>query len=381
MWDALRLDVRHSFRSLRRAPTFSLIVIVTLALAVGATAAVGSLLNALVFRTTRGSQSRAARGPVGLRAPGECGGLLLRRHRQRVPRVPALLRADVAVRRRRYRARRGHRGAFRRVRERRDGSRLAELLRHGRRASIGGTVLQRIRRRGRGDQRGVPPAHLRECFGHRRGNQARRGTGDGDRHRGGRFRRSPIRRQFRHHRALRGDASGRRRPVYAVPIETGGRTSRPRRVHRSRARGAARAMAVRAGGDAAGGVARNRAGGAAPSAADRGAARVGLFGPARPVRHHALGASGADGDPPGGRVRQPCGPDAGAVADAAPPGRDSSRAGWKRAARVLAAARRRDSAVDGGVRGCASARVGNHSRRDRIAGRPARTCEVSVGDA
>ena len=51
MWDALRLDVRHSFRSLRRAPTFSLIVIVTLALAVGATTAVGSLLNALVFRT------------------------------------------------------------------------------------------------------------------------------------------------------------------------------------------------------------------------------------------------------------------------------------------------------------------------------------------
>src|SRR3954469_3534999 len=51
MWDALRLDVRHSFRSLRRAPTFSWIVIVTLALAVGATTAVGSLLNALVLRT------------------------------------------------------------------------------------------------------------------------------------------------------------------------------------------------------------------------------------------------------------------------------------------------------------------------------------------
>src|SRR5262252_9451743 len=51
MWDALRLDVRHSFRSLRRDPTFSLIVVVTLALAVGATMAVGSLLNALVLRT------------------------------------------------------------------------------------------------------------------------------------------------------------------------------------------------------------------------------------------------------------------------------------------------------------------------------------------
>lgn len=51
MWDALRLDVRHSFRSLRRAPAFSLIVVFTLALAVGATAALGSLLNALVLRT------------------------------------------------------------------------------------------------------------------------------------------------------------------------------------------------------------------------------------------------------------------------------------------------------------------------------------------
>src|SRR5688500_1465147 len=47
---AVRLDVRHSFRSLRRAPAFSLIVIATLALAVGATAALGSLLNALVLR-------------------------------------------------------------------------------------------------------------------------------------------------------------------------------------------------------------------------------------------------------------------------------------------------------------------------------------------
>ena len=50
MWDALRLDVRHSFRSLRRAPAFSLTVIVTLSLAVGATTALSSLINALVLR-------------------------------------------------------------------------------------------------------------------------------------------------------------------------------------------------------------------------------------------------------------------------------------------------------------------------------------------
>src|SRR6188472_3276500 len=50
MWDALRLEVRHSFRSLRRTPGFSAIVIATLTLAVGATGALGSLLNALVLR-------------------------------------------------------------------------------------------------------------------------------------------------------------------------------------------------------------------------------------------------------------------------------------------------------------------------------------------
>jgi hypothetical protein len=50
MWDALASTFGTSFRSLRRAPTFSLIVIVTLTVAMGATTAVGSLLNALVFR-------------------------------------------------------------------------------------------------------------------------------------------------------------------------------------------------------------------------------------------------------------------------------------------------------------------------------------------
>lgn len=51
MWDALRLDVRYSLRSLRRAPAFSLVVIATLTLAIGATAAVGSLLKVFVRRT------------------------------------------------------------------------------------------------------------------------------------------------------------------------------------------------------------------------------------------------------------------------------------------------------------------------------------------
>jgi len=63
MWDALRLDVRYSLRSLRRSPTFSLTVIVALALAVGAGLAVAGLLNALVLRT------------LAVRSPGQLAAL------------------------------------------------------------------------------------------------------------------------------------------------------------------------------------------------------------------------------------------------------------------------------------------------------------------
>ena len=62
-------------------------------------------------------------------------------------------------------------------------------------------------------------------------------------------------------------AAGGGDPSTPFRSRTGGRTSRPRRVHRRGARGTARAMAVDSVGDAAGGVARSRAGGAAPSAA------------------------------------------------------------------------------------------------------------------
>lgn len=51
MWDALRVDVRHSLRALRRSPGFALVVILTVALAIGAVTTIGSLLNAIVLRT------------------------------------------------------------------------------------------------------------------------------------------------------------------------------------------------------------------------------------------------------------------------------------------------------------------------------------------
>jgi hypothetical protein len=51
MWDALRVDVRHSLRGLRRSSGFTLVVIFTVALAIGAMTTIGSLLNAIVLRT------------------------------------------------------------------------------------------------------------------------------------------------------------------------------------------------------------------------------------------------------------------------------------------------------------------------------------------
>ncbi|OLC42743.1 MAG: hypothetical protein AUH43_21910 [Acidobacteria bacterium 13_1_40CM_65_14] len=50
MIDALLHDVRYSFHSLRRAPGFSVVVIATLALAIGANTALFSLFNAIVLR-------------------------------------------------------------------------------------------------------------------------------------------------------------------------------------------------------------------------------------------------------------------------------------------------------------------------------------------
>jgi hypothetical protein len=50
MLDALWIDIRHSLRGLRRSPGFSLVVIATFALAIGANTAIFSLLNAIVLR-------------------------------------------------------------------------------------------------------------------------------------------------------------------------------------------------------------------------------------------------------------------------------------------------------------------------------------------
>lgn len=55
MLDALWIDIRHSVRRLRRSPGLSLVVVATLALAIGANITVFSLLNATLLRTVSAS--------------------------------------------------------------------------------------------------------------------------------------------------------------------------------------------------------------------------------------------------------------------------------------------------------------------------------------
>ncbi|MGE3277335.1 MAG: ABC transporter permease [Vicinamibacterales bacterium] len=65
MLDAVRTDLRHSTRRLRRSPGLSFVVVATLALALGANTAVFSLVNGIILRTI---DARDPSGLVGISA-------------------------------------------------------------------------------------------------------------------------------------------------------------------------------------------------------------------------------------------------------------------------------------------------------------------------
>ena len=48
-WDETRQDLRYALRQLRRAPSFALITILTLGIAIGANTAVFSVVDAVLF--------------------------------------------------------------------------------------------------------------------------------------------------------------------------------------------------------------------------------------------------------------------------------------------------------------------------------------------
>lgn len=75
-WEQAAKDLRHVFRSLRRAQMFTLTVIATLALGLGANATVYSLLHQLYSRVPLGVSSPASAGKLyeaRARAPGDAG--------------------------------------------------------------------------------------------------------------------------------------------------------------------------------------------------------------------------------------------------------------------------------------------------------------------
>jgi ABC-type antimicrobial peptide transport system permease subunit len=50
MWPTLRLDICHAFRSMSRQPVFTLVIVATLALGIGANTAVFALIHAALLK-------------------------------------------------------------------------------------------------------------------------------------------------------------------------------------------------------------------------------------------------------------------------------------------------------------------------------------------
>jgi len=70
-------DARHALRSLRRRPGFTLMVVATLALGLGSTAAVFTMVNQLVLRPLPGAENSRSAAYLRFGTPGRYTGLTL----------------------------------------------------------------------------------------------------------------------------------------------------------------------------------------------------------------------------------------------------------------------------------------------------------------
>jgi hypothetical protein len=367
MWDALRLDVRHSVRSLRRVPTFSLTVIATLTLAVGATAAVGSLLNAVVLRKLAVPSPEQLVAVSALEPGANVGGYFyadtfnaFRATQQSFAQLS--MYAGGGIMRVETRA-----GVFEDAVTEAVSPSYFDIV--GARPSAGRFFSD-------SDEAGVviSEAYRRRLFGNATGiGEAIRFNGtpatvigiaadgfDGLRFDGTVDIIVPL-------ALMRSAAGNPSRPIRSPQVV--GRLAPGVSIDAARAELLARWPSVQSATLPA----------TVPDAEREALLRQRLTGAAQPVRHHALGADGPDGDSPGGRVRQPGGTDPDAIADPTPPGGYPPGTGRKPAARVLADAGRCAPVVGGGVRRGGAAGVGDHSGRDGIP--PVRTHELQVSDA